>query len=352
MAYEDLHPAMILAIESSCDESAVALFERGLGLRGEWVSSQVSLHAEYGGVVPDLASREHLACLGPLLGEAAKAVDLREIDEVVVTTGPGLAGCLAMGLAAGNALAAACEARLYGANHLRAHVHSVFIDAYERDPAGFGARLEGMLPHLGLVVSGGNTLLCRVERDRSLALLGGTIDDAAGEALDKGAKLLGLGYPGGPKLERWAQGGQPGAFDFPRALMDRPTLDFSFSGLKTSLRYLLDKLGPAEAERRRADLCAAYQAAVVDALAGKVAQALRAPGYRSAGLSGGVANNAALRERFEGLAEEAGIPPLLARPEHTGDNAAMIAFTHVFEPPPQSPPEPLDLHPRLRIDAR
>lgn len=322
---------MILGVESSCDESALALFDRSKGIVGEWISSQASLHAEYGGVVPDLASREHLNNFGPLLRELGTEFDIGEVSEIVVTAGPGLAGCLAMGLSVANALSVSLGAPVFAANHLRAHAHSVFIPAHQRDTGAFEEGLSGLLPHLSLVVSGGNTLLVRIDSDRSLCILGQTIDDAAGEALDKGAKLLGLGYPGGPKLEEIAKSGRSDAFKFPRALIGKPNLDFSFSGLKTSLRYLLEKQSQAELDRILPDLCASYQEAVVDVLIRKAERALKQGSFRSIGLSGGVSNNQSLRDRFASLANRYSVPSLLAERIHTGDNAGMIAFSHMFE---------------------
>ncbi len=322
---------MILGIESSCDESALALLDRSSGIVGEWISSQASLHAEYGGVVPDLASREHLNNFGPWLRELSNEFDIGEVSEIVVTAGPGLAGCLAMGLSVANALSVSLNVPVYAANHLRAHAHSVFIPVYQNNTDGFERVIESLLPHLSLVVSGGNTLLVRIDADRSLTILGQTIDDAAGEALDKGAKLLGLGYPGGPKLEEIAKGGQSNVFEFPRALIGKPNLDFSFSGLKTSLRYLLEKQSQADLDRILPDLCASYQEAVVDVLIRKSERALTRGAFRSVGLSGGVSNNQSLRDRFSGLASRYRIPSLLAERKHTGDNAGMIAFSHVFE---------------------
>jgi N6-L-threonylcarbamoyladenine synthase len=195
-------------------------------------------------------------------------------------------------------------------------------------PADFDARLRELLPHLGLIVSGGNTLLFTLDAARRLKVLSSTRDDAAGEALDKGAKLLGLGYPGGPLIEKLAANGRADAYDFPRGIGRRDELDFSFSGLKTSLRYLLEKMPAAEVEARRADLCASYQAAVIDALSRKTRAALRQGegAYRSLGLSGGVANNRALRAALEAEAKRARIPFFAAQPKHTGDNAGMIAF--------------------------
>ncbi len=344
---------MILAIESSCDESAVALFDPARGLTGEWVSSQVDLHGRYGGIVPELATREHLAALPLLLGEAARHPDWESITSVAVTTGPGLAGCLALGIASAKAVALARQLPLTGVNHLRAHAWSAFIPVHADAPRRFHDRLADLLPHAGLLVSGGNTALFVIHEDHRLELLGATIDDAAGEALDKGAKLLGLGYPGGPQVERHAASGDPRAFDFPRALPERGNLDFSFSGLKTSLRYRLADLGPDETKRRFDDLCASYQAAVVDVLVRKAEFALDRAGARSLGLSGGVANNKALRVRLAALAAEEDVVFLPALPKHTGDNAGMIAFAAWADPHPGAA-DPLGwrIEPALALDER
>lgn len=317
---------MILALESSCDETAVALFEPARGLAGEWVHSQIALHGRHGGVVPDLAAREHLRHLGPLLARARDAQAGAPLTQVAVVHGPGLAACLALGVAAAKAVALARGVPVVGVNHLRAHAWSPFLPLHAAAPASFAERLAAHLPHLGLIASGGHTLLFALRADRTIALLSSTRDDAAGEALDKGAKLLGLGYPGGPLIERGAAGGREDAFAFPRGLEQRDELDFSFSGLKTSLRYRLEKMAPEEVARRMPDLCASYQRAVVDALARKTGVALAAGAYRSLGLSGGVANNLALRTALAAVARRARVPLLAAEPPHTGDNAGMIAF--------------------------
>jgi len=319
---------MILALESSCDETAVAGFDPARGLTGEWVHSQIALHARHGGVVPDLATREHLRNFPPLLECARAAMDFSRVTGVAVTNGPGLAACLAIGVAAAKALALAWRVPLLGVNHLRGHVWSPFIGLHAEGPGEFGHRLEALLPHLGLIVSGGNTLLFTLGADRSVTVLSSTRDDAAGEALDKGAKLLGLGYPGGPLIEKLAGTGRPAAFDFPRGIGRRDELDFSFSGVKTSLRYQIEKMTPAEVQARLPDLCASYQQAVLDALVRKARAALEQGSgrFRSLGLSGGVANNGSLRVAMEGLARSEGIPFLAAQPRHTGDNAGMIAF--------------------------
>jgi N6-L-threonylcarbamoyladenine synthase len=330
---------VILAIESSCDESAVALFDPARGLTAELIHSQIAIHEKHGGVVPDLATREHLRTLEPLLGRAREAsAGFDAITEIAVTQGPGLAGCLAIGLASAKALACALGKPIKGVNHLRGHVWSPFIPLHAESPADFDTRVRALLPHLALVVSGGNTLLAVLDERRAITVLSTTRDDAAGEALDKGAKLLGLGYPGGPLVERQASaGGRADAYDFPRGLGPRDELDFSFSGLKTSLRYQLEKMTPAQIASETPNLCASYQQAVIDALTRKARAALRlgtgaeAP-FRSVGLSGGVANNKTLRAAFASLSAKAGVPMLAAEPRHTGDNAGMIALAAWADP--------------------
>lgn len=322
---------MILAFESSCDESALALFDPARGIVEEWVSSQTDLHGQYGGVVPELATREHLANLPALMRKVAIHSDWPRVRSLAVTSGPGLAGCLALGLAAAKSLAVARDLPLTAVNHLRAHAWSTFIPVHGSSPADFERRLAALLPHVGLLVSGGNTALFVIDEQRRLEVLGGTIDDAGGEALDKGAKLLGLGYPGGPLVEKWAQDGDPAAFDFPRALSKRGDMNFSFSGLKTSLLYKVRDLGPDESQRRRADLCASFQCAVMDVLVRKTGFALDRDGVRSIGVSGGVANNRMLRQRLAALAARRRVEFLPAPPQHTGDNAGMIAFAAWIE---------------------
>lgn len=344
---------MILAIESSCDETALALFDPARGLAGEWIHSQIALHGRYGGVVPDLATREHLRNLGPLLERVGAEASFDHIDRVAVTHGPGLAGCLAIGVAAAKSLALAWRVPLVGVNHLRGHVFSPFIAVHAEAPAEFDERMNNLLPHLGLVVSGGNTLLFALDQARRITVISATRDDAAGEALDKGAKLLGLGYPGGPLIEKLALAGNPEAFAFPRGIGPRSDLGFSFSGLKTSLRYQLEKMKPAEIEVRMNDLCASYQQAVVDALVRKTTLALERErgGFRSVGLSGGVANNQTLRAAIGRVAQAEAIPLLAAQPKHTGDNAGMIAFAAWIDPSvqPAMPLASLGIEPGLAL---
>lgn len=317
---------MILALESSCDETAVALFDPARGLAGEWIHSQIALHGAYGGVVPDLASREHLQNFSLLLQRALATTPPAGITKIAVTNGPGLAACLAMGLSTAKSLALAWGVPVVGVNHLRAHAFSPFVALHAAEPAVFDAAFAKLLPHLGLLVSGGNTALFTIDEARRLRLLASTMDDAAGEALDKGAKLLGLGYPGGPQVEKLAVAGNSSAFEFPKAVAQRASLEFSFSGLKTSLRYQVEKMSLEEIERRKADLCASYQRAVFESLVRKSALALERSAYRSFGLSGGVANNRTLQAGLETLARQNGVAFFRAQPQHTGDNAGMIAF--------------------------
>ncbi len=317
---------MILAFESSCDESAIAVFDPGAGIACEWVHSQIDLHSEHGGVVPDIATREHLRHFGPLLARVRESAAWSSISSVAVTRGPGLAACLAVGTAAANSVARALRLPIVGVNHLRAHAWSPFIPIHAQSPAGFRVRLSELLPHLGLIVSGGNTILFSISEEQVIQRISSTRDDAAGEALDKGAKLLGIGYPGGPAIERLAGGGRPDAFDFPRGIGRQGELDFSFSGLKTSLRYRIQAMPEQAVRASLGDLCASYQAAVVDALSAKTAAALALGRYRSVGVSGGVAVNRELRSTLDASARRAGAAFVAAEPRHSGDNAAMIAF--------------------------
>jgi N6-L-threonylcarbamoyladenine synthase len=323
---------VILAIESSCDESALALFDPGRGLQGEWVHSQMALHEAYGGVVPDIATREHLRTLGPMIERVGAEHDLSRVTQVAVTQGPGLAGCLAIGVATAKALAVSLPAGLVGINHLRGHAFSPFMGVHAADPSYLAQQWDRLLPHLGLIVSGGNTLLFHMDRDRQISIISATRDDAAGEALDKGAKLMGMAYPGGPLVEKLAERGDRAAFEFPRGIGNKAQLDFSFSGLKTALRYRLEKMDLAEIEAAKPDLCASYQQAVIDALVRKTKLALKQDAYRSLGLSGGVANNRALRRAMETVAERRDLRFLAAAPQHTGDNAGMIAFAAWADP--------------------
>ncbi len=345
---------MILAIESSCDESALALFDPARGLCGEWVHTQIALHSEYGGVVPDLASREHLKNFPALLHCLPADFSPAQISRLAVTRGPGLAGCLALGLALAKALSLAWQKPLTGINHLRGHLFSPFIGLHAAAPEEFPSRFAALLPHLGLVVSGGNTLLVELDAGGKVTVLAQTVDDAAGEAFDKGAKLLGMPYPGGALIEKIAREGNPAAFDFPRGIPEKTDPRLSFSGLKTSLRYKLEKMDDATLASALPDLCASYQGAIIAQLLAKTKTQLRARRFASIGLSGGVSNNKTLRAAFAALAEKNRLPLLVAEPKHTGDNAGMIAFAAFADaalPPPDTANWALNFAPSLTIDT-
>ena len=305
---------MILGIETSCDETAAALVDEGGAIHASIVASQDDLHAEYGGVVPEIASRRHLELIAPVLREtlARAGATLDDVDRVAVTQGPGLIGALLVGLSAAKAVAWARRLPLVPVDHLRGHVASLYLQPEPLEP-----------PFLCLLASGGHTLLLDVRGYREHELLGTTLDDAAGEAFDKGARLLGLGYPGGREIDRLAREGDPAAYDFPVARV--PGLDFSFSGLKTALLYAVRDLAPDELEERRADLAASYQRAIVRALVGRVHEAAEQAGRSQVAVVGGVAANSELREALPGAA----LAPL---PLCT-DNAAMIASAARYEEP-------------------
>ena len=318
---------MILAVETSCDDTCAAITE-GARIRSNVISSQAAAHERYGGIVPEVASRHHLELINPVVDAAlAEAdVELADVDALAVTRGPGLIGALLVGVATAKALAAATRKPLVGVDHLHGHVAANFLEPNPLEP-----------PFLCLVASGGHTLLAGVREMGRFETLGQTLDDAAGEALDKGARLLGLGYPGGPAIERAAADGDPDAFEFPVAMSRDPRLDFSFSGLKTALLYTTRDLGEAEAERRRADLAASYQAAVVDQLIAKLARALRGGAWDAVALGGGVAANGLLRARTSELCEERGLRLKLVPGELCTDNAAMIASAARSIPPTPYP---------------
>ncbi|HEY8626477.1 MAG TPA: tRNA (adenosine(37)-N6)-threonylcarbamoyltransferase complex transferase subunit TsaD [Solirubrobacteraceae bacterium] len=302
---------MILAIETSCDDTCAAVVTDGGEIRSNVISSQ-GVHDRYGGVVPEIASRHHLELIGAVVDDALRRAQtaLDGVDLVAVTRGPGLVGALLVGLASAKALAAARELPLAAVDHLHGHVAASFLGPAPFEP-----------PFLSLVASGGHTFLARVAaHDDSFEIIGQTLDDAAGEAFDKGARMLGLGYPGGAALERIALEGDPSAFDFPIAARVGG-LDFSFAGLKTALLYRVRELGDAEALRRRADLAASYQRAIVESLALRVERALTQTGLRRLALGGGVAANEVLRERLGRLGVEFDVPSR----ELCTDNAAMIA---------------------------
>jgi N6-L-threonylcarbamoyladenine synthase len=297
---------MILGIETSCDETAAAVVTAHGEVRSNVVASQAALHARYGGVVPEVASRRHLELVAPVIREALAegGARLDDVERVAVTRGPGLIGALLVGLSAAKALAWARGLPLVPVNHLHGHVASLFLGADPIEP-----------PFVCLLASGGHTLLLDVRTHAEYRTLGTTLDDAAGEAFDKGARLLGLGYPGGAEIDRLARAGDPEAFRFPVARV--PGLDFSFSGLKTALLYAVRELSAEELERRRADLAASYQRAIVRALVQRTREAAERSGPAQVAVVGGVAANSELRSA---LAEATFAPLALCT-----DNAAMIA---------------------------
>lgn len=310
----------ILGIESSCDETGVAVVEASASgvprLLGAALHSQVAMHRDYGGVVPELASRDHIRRVLPLT-EAALAqagLSLHALDAVAYTRGPGLAGALLVGAGVAHAMALALGVPVVGVHHLEGHLLSPFLSA---DPPAF--------PFVALLVSGGHTQLMRVDGVGRYTLLGETIDDAAGEAFDKSAKVLGLGYPGGPALSRLAQQGDPAAFALPRPLLHSGDLDFSFAGLKTAVLTQARKLGPA-LEARKADLAAATEAAIVDVLVHKALAALRATGLTRLVVAGGVGANRRLRERLAQAAQRDGWRVHYPEVALCTDNGAMIAL--------------------------
>jgi N6-L-threonylcarbamoyladenine synthase len=302
---------LILALETSCDDTCAAVVTDAGEIRASVISSQ-GIHDRYGGVVPEVASRHHLELVNAVVKDAldSAGVELEKLTKVAVTRGPGLVGALLVGVATAKGLAAAHELPLVPVDHLHGHVAASFLAPAPFEP-----------PFVSLIASGGHTLLALVtDRGPGFELLGQTLDDAAGEAFDKGARLLGLGYPGGPALERLAAGGDPAAFEFPTA-SGVPGLDFSFAGLKTSLLYRVREFEPQELESLRTDLAASYQHAIVESLVVRVERALAATGLDRLAVGGGVAANGRLRERLTGL----GLSLDLPRRELCTDNAAMIA---------------------------
>jgi N6-L-threonylcarbamoyladenine synthase len=302
---------VILGIETSCDETAAAVVSRDGAVLSNVVSSQAALHAPYGGVVPEVASRRHLELIVPAVERALAdaGVGLDDLEAVAVTEGPGLIGALLVGLSAAKALAFARRLPLVPVDHLQGHVAALYLEPDPVEP-----------PFLALLASGGHTLLAEVRERGDMTVIGRSLDDAAGEAFDKGARLLGLGYPGGAALERLAAAGDPAAHRFPAAMVGKPGHDFSFSGLKTALARAVRDEAAAPA-----DLAASYQAAIVRALVGRAAEAVEATGAAALAVVGGVARNSVLRAAAARRCDELGVGLALAPPELCSDNAAMIA---------------------------
>jgi N6-L-threonylcarbamoyladenine synthase len=322
---------VILGIETSCDDTCAAVVDADGAIRSNVIASQGLLHARYGGVVPEIASRHHLELVDAVTADALERAGARldDVENVAATTGPGLIGALLVGLSSAKAIAASRRLPLVPVDHLHGHVTASMLGDQPIEP-----------PYLCLVASGGHTFLARVDDPSTYEVLGQTLDDAAGEAFDKGARLLGLGYPGGPEIDRHAREGDPDAFDFPRSAPGE--LDFSFSGLKTALLYRLRELGggeagPARAEagvgtlapELRGDLAASYQRAIVDALVARTKKALQQTGLERLAIGGGVAANSELRGAVNELGAEVWVPPM----ELCTDNAAMIAGAARFTSP-------------------
>lgn len=310
----------ILGIESSCDDTAVAIWRRGKILAN--ITAGQDIHREYGGVVPELASRAHQSHIIPTLKKALKTADIaaNDVDAIAVTQGPGLMGSLLVGLNTAKGLSLALKKPLIGVNHLQAHIAALYIE----NP-------EPKFPILVLLVSGGHTQLILVTGYMEMKLLGTTLDDAAGEAFDKAAKLLGLPYPGGPYIEKWAQSGNAEAFPFPQSSV--PGLNMSFSGIKTSLLYFLQKESKKNANfqtHNLADICASYQQSIIDYLLSKLLKAIKEHKPQSIGLAGGVSANKSLRRQLQELASAKDLQCLIPSFEFCTDNAAMICMAGHF----------------------
>ena len=324
---------MILALETSCDDTCAAVVTAVGEVRSNVIASQGLLHARYGGVVPEIASRRHLELVDAVTSDALEGagIALGDIETIAVTQRPGLIGALLVGVSSAKALAAARRLPLVPVDHLHGHAVAATLVPEALEP-----------PFLCLVASGGHTFLCRVDDPAGYRVLGATLDDAAGEAFDKGGRLLGLPYPGGPEIDRLAGEGDPGAYDFPRSLPGE--LDFSFSGLKTAMLYRVRDMRAEEVERVRADLAASYQRAIVDTLLARAGAALRREGLERLALGGGVAANSELRRRAAELCAELGVRLAVPPASLCTDNAAMIGNAARFL-------EPLEYPAYLALDA-
>ncbi|MFB4205542.1 tRNA N6-adenosine threonylcarbamoyltransferase [wastewater metagenome] len=331
----------VLGIETSCDETGVAVHDSARGLLAHCLHSQIETHARYGGVVPELASRDHVRKLAPLIREALERAQTPRtaLDGIAYTRGPGLAGALLVGAATARAMAFALDIPAVGVHHMEAHLLAPLLEA---DPPAF--------PFVALLVSGGHTMLVQVAGVGRYRLLGESLDDAAGEAFDKTAKLLGLGYPGGPAVERAARDGDPGRFRFPRPMTDRPGLDFSFSGLKTHTLNTARREG--DAPQTVADIARAFQDAVIDTLAIKCRRALDETGVRRLVVAGGVGANAALRERLAEVARRRDARVHYPRIEFCTDNGAMVAHAGCLRLPGEgSRDDAFDIAPRWDLES-
>lgn len=306
-----------LAIETSCDDSSVAILKNDREILTNLISSQIDIHALFGGVVPEIASRKHLEAINPLIDKALEEAGLGydDLDLITVTKGPGLIGSLLVGISAAKALALATGLPLVGANHMKGHICANYLSNKDLKP-----------PFVCLVVSGGHTYLCKVKDYNDIEVVGSTRDDAAGESFDKVARKIGLGYPGGPKIDKLAKKGNPEAIDFPRVMLEKGSYDFSFSGLKTAVLNYAHNEEQKGNEINKADLAASFQDAVVDVLVEKSLKLLCETGYDQFAISGGVAANSRLRERMGEELEKRGIKFYYPDTILCTDNAAMIAM--------------------------
>ena len=312
----------ILAIESSCDETAAAVVKNGREVLSNVISSQIELHKLYGGVVPEIASRKHIEKINPVIREALSdaGMTLEDMDAIGVTYGPGLVGALLVGVAAAKAISYAKNIPLVGVHHIEGHISANYIENKELEP-----------PFLGMVVSGGHTHLVLVKDYGKYEILGRTRDDAAGEAFDKVARAIGLGYPGGPKIDKLAKEGDPKAIAFPRAHIADAPLDFSFSGLKSSVLNYINSCEMKHVEINRADVAASFQAAVVDAIVDHTIEAAKMYQIRKVALAGGVASNSALRQAMKERCEKEKLAFFYPSPVLCTDNAAMIGCAAYYE---------------------
>lgn len=317
-----MKPVYILAIESSCDETAASVVRNGREVLSNVISSQIALHTLYGGVVPEIASRKHIEKINPVITEALEQAKctLEDIDAIAVTYGPGLVGSLLVGVSAAKAIAYATKKPLIGVHHIEGHVSANYISHPELEP-----------PFMGLVVSGGHSHIVIVKDYGEYEIIGRTHDDAAGEAFDKVARAIGLGYPGGPKIDKLAREGNPFAIPFPRAHIDGCPYDYSFSGVKSAVLNYLNQQEMKGEEINRADVAASFQEAVVDVLATKTVAAANAYGYDKVVMAGGVACNSALRLKMEEVCTNAGIKLYYPEPVLCTDNAAMIGSAAYYE---------------------
>lgn len=311
----------VLGIETSCDETAVAVVEDGREVLSNVISSQVDLHARFGGVVPEVAARAHVEALNPILDRSLSdaGVDFADLDGVAVTIGPGLVGALLVGIAAAKSIALAIQKPFIGVNHLEGHVYANFLEHGPPEP-----------PYVSLIVSGGHTMVVHMKDLHSYEVLGQTLDDAAGEAFDKVARFLGLGFPGGPALDRLARDGDPDAIRFPRAMANSDDFDFSMSGLKTAVMRYVKEERAAGREPDPADLAAGFQEAIVDVQVQKTVRAAREREVSTVLLGGGVVANSRLRERILEEGEKAGLRVLFPSMPLCTDNGAMIACAGFF----------------------